>query len=88
MAYFSFGKKALLYCAIASVTGALQLPRHATLTSRQSVNETKYDFIIAGGGIAGLTVADRLTEDPNGSILKHPTARQSLNWSPSECPGH
>ncbi|PVH92705.1 GMC oxidoreductase [Periconia macrospinosa] len=28
-----------------------------------------YDFVIAGGGTSGLTVADRLTEDPNVSVL-------------------
>lgn len=32
-------------------------------------NETKYDFIIIGGGIAGLTVADRLTENSNVTVL-------------------
>jgi ribulose 1,5-bisphosphate synthetase/thiazole synthase len=31
--------------------------------------DTTYDFIVAGGGIAGLTVADRLTEDPKSTVL-------------------
>ena len=42
------------------------LPRFATLVSRKTVSQTQYDFIVAGGGIAGLTAADRLTEDPKG----------------------
>lgn len=29
----------------------------------------KYNYIIIGGGTAGLTVADRLTEDPNINVL-------------------
>ncbi|KAF2846944.1 GMC oxidoreductase [Plenodomus tracheiphilus IPT5] len=32
-------------------------------------NVTEYDFIIAGGGVAGLTVADRLTENPDVNVL-------------------
>jgi len=46
---------------------ALRVPRHATVVTRDVVNQTTYDFVIAGGGIAGLTVADRLTENPNGT---------------------
>lgn len=31
--------------------------------------ETKFDYIVVGGGTAGLTVASRLTEDPTISVL-------------------
>lgn len=36
---------------------------HATI--RQAADEV-YDYIVVGGGVSGLTVANRLTEDPNG----------------------
>ena len=29
---------------------------------------TSYDFVIAGGGLSALTVADRLTENPKGKL--------------------
>lgn len=46
---------------------ARSLPRYATKVSRYKTNQTSYDFVIAGGGIAGLTLADRLTEDSSGT---------------------
>ncbi|KAL8369879.1 hypothetical protein RB595_000300 [Gaeumannomyces hyphopodioides] len=48
---------------------ALRVPRYATAVSEAAVSKTEYDFVIAGGGISGLTVADRLTEDPNVNVL-------------------
>ncbi|KAH8807221.1 hypothetical protein F5884DRAFT_880018 [Xylogone sp. PMI_703] len=45
------------------------IPRFATVVSERDVNESTYDFIIAGAGPSGLTLADRLTEDANVKVL-------------------
>lgn len=51
------------------VSGHALLGQYArTITSRVLSNDSAYDFVIAGGGIAGLTVADRLTENPNSTL--------------------
>ncbi|KAK2736318.1 hypothetical protein FQN55_001704 [Onygenales sp. PD_40] len=42
--------------------------KYATLVERQDVAES-YDYVIIGGGTAGLTVADRLTEDSAYTVL-------------------
>ena len=68
MGIHSYRLQALCFLAVAWVTDAISIPRHATLASRQLANETEYDFIIAGGGLSGLTVANRLTEDRNGML--------------------
>jgi len=54
-------------------------PEFATIVNSRTANENNYDFIIAGGGVSGLTVADRLTEDSAG---KYP-----LVWDADCFPG-
>lgn len=36
------------------------------VVGRDTALKTSYDFVVVGGGTAGLTVADRLTENPTG----------------------
>lgn len=55
-----YGGILLLFARVAA-----GLPAHAvsaTIIERQDDLLDEYDYIIAGGGTAGLTVADRLTE--------------------------
>ncbi|KAF5520027.1 Dehydrogenase xptC [Colletotrichum aenigma] len=62
------GALAVLLACSSHVSG-LRVPHHATVASREVAANTEYDFLIAGGGVSGLTVADRLTEDPNVNVL-------------------
>ncbi|RPB12805.1 alcohol oxidase [Morchella conica CCBAS932] len=61
----------LLHLVISlSITGsAFAAPFLGQLLERQEQVNGTYDYIIAGGGTAGLAVANRLTEDPKISVL-------------------
>ena len=57
---------------------------HANGTSKALVGvddltSQKYDFVIVGGGTAGLVVAARLTEDPNITVAVLEAGEDRMN---------
>ena len=68
----SFAKLVALALAVELASAA---PFLGTIISRETELYRSYDYVIVGGGTAGLTVANRLSEDPNG--------RPSLQMLPS-----
>ncbi|KAM0718641.1 hypothetical protein Q7P37_005712 [Cladosporium fusiforme] len=46
-----------------------QIKHHGISTSAATVADKTFDYIVCGGGLTGLVVANRLSEDPNISVL-------------------
>jgi len=66
-------KLSVVLCGILGVAHAFgpaaRSIAHSTLLERGGNLKPEYDYIIVGGGTAGLTVADRLTESGKHSVL-------------------
>ena len=59
----------LVLTLLTSASSAPLTPSSVTTSSVSSALSRTYDYVIAGGGLTGLTVAARLTEDPDVSVL-------------------
>lgn len=62
----------VLVVALAAQLVSAAVPRgihRARVLKEPGELEESYDYVIVGGGTAGLTVADRLTEDEDTTVL-------------------
>ena len=58
----------LLLLFAGTVVLSHEIPKYTVLAHPRDARES-YDYVIVGGGTAGLTVADRLSEDEKTTIL-------------------
>jgi ribulose 1,5-bisphosphate synthetase/thiazole synthase len=53
--------------------------RSVVTTNASEVSEKTFDYIIVGGGLTGITVASRLTENPKTKVLVIEAGRDDRN---------
>ena len=68
-----------------AVNGHHDLP--ALCTSAEAFLQHNYDFVVVGGGVAGLTVAARLTENPDVTVGVLEAGKNKLNDMLVDTPG-
>ena len=66
---------------VAALVGTVRASRHMAVRRQVSELRDSYDFVIAGGGTSGLTVADRLSEAFSDSKLDWPSELSLTQYS-------
>lgn len=56
---------AFVALALSCSTSAAGIPSFGTIIARQADLLPSYDYVVVGGGVGGLVVANRLSEDPD-----------------------
>ena len=56
---------ALVSLAFSCCGNAAGIPSFGTIVARETDLLPEYDYVVVGGGVGGLVVANRLSEDPD-----------------------